>query len=278
MSKMPEVKIKDWLNKASNSLKTVGIDSHKLDSELILSRAFDKDRSYIHANSEQYISSDICQTANKWLNDRKKRIPLAYIFGYREFYGRNFKVTKNTLIPRPESENIINLLLELIKPSHKTLIDIGTGSGCLGITAKLEIPRLKIKLTDVSSKAIKVAKINAKNLMAKVSFQQVSLLNRQNQPVDIILANLPYVDKSWQCSPETAFEPSIALFSNDSGLELIKSMIKQASNIISTDGLIIIEAEPIQHKNIILYAKKYNLLQVKTSDFIVVLTKPKSLR
>ena len=270
---MLAITIKDWLKQAAAELKSVNIDSYRLDAELILCHVLKKDRTYIHANPEQIISSDICQIANKHLKNRLRHVPLAYIFGIKEFYGRNFTVTKDTLIPRPESEGIINLLMELVGVSHKTLIDVGSGIGSLGITAKLELPNLEVKLIDISSKAIKVAKVNAKKLSAHVSFQKSDLLSFQKNNTDIIIANLPYVDKSWRCSPETAYEPSLALFAEERGLELVNKLIAQSSKIMSVNGLLILETDIKQHSDVIIFADKFGFKLLKTQGYAVAFIK-----
>ena len=150
--------IKDWVFKASQQLSGADIPSAHLDAEIILAHTLNEDRTYLHAHPEQIISSDNCTIANNLLRNRVKRIPLAYLFGYKEFYGQKFCVNKHTLIPRPESEDIINLIKDYKTPGKIKLIDVGTGSGCLGITAKLDNPELDVTLIDVSRAALKIAK------------------------------------------------------------------------------------------------------------------------
>lgn len=263
--------ISDWISEASQKLSKANIPSAKLDAELIIAHTLKQDRTYIHAHPEQIISSDICKFANKLLKKRLKRLPLAYLLKHKEFYGRNFYVNKHVLIPRPESEEIIELLQAHALSNQKILVDVGTGSGCLGITAKLEKPSLSVTLIDVSASALSVAKTNAKKLSADVSFLKSNLLTKYASKIDILVANLPYVDKSWETSPETKYEPSLALFADDNGLQLIYSLLFQAKTRMNDNGLIFIEADPSQHNKIISFASKYNYSLINKKGYIVVL-------
>jgi len=254
--------IKDWLNQASSQLISAGITSANLDAELILAYSLVQERTYLHAHPEQIINNKQYKLANRNLFKRLKNTPIAYITGHKEFYGRDFMVNKNTLIPRPESEDIIDTLKSIIHNRKSTginLIDIGTGSGCLGITAKLEFNYLNVTLADISKKALDVAQENAIKLAVDVTLIKSDLLKKYHKTPDIILANLPYVNKSWDRSPDTNHEPSLALFANNNGLSIIFNLILQASNLLSAYGFLIIEADPIQHKSIIKHAKLNNL-------------------
>jgi release factor glutamine methyltransferase len=191
-----------------------------------------------------------------------------------------FKVTPSTLIPRPESETIITLLKELLpatasllQEAPKRLVDVGTGSGCLGITAKLELPELAVTLLDISNHALKVAEKNAFILQADVELRRSNLLADYPFRPDIILANLPYVDPEWERSPETNYEPELALFANDGGLHLIKTLIEEAAERTISGALLFLEADPRQHKTLISYAKNHGFLMRESRDFIVILEK-----
>lgn len=200
---------------------------------------------------------------------RQNRVPLAYIIGKKEFYGREFLVNESVLIPRPESENIINILKSLNINQYPKLIDVGTGSGCLGITAKLECPNLQVTLIDISSDALRVAKANARFFKAKVEIIESNLLDEYNNKPDIIIANLPYVDSEWETSPETKFEPSQALFADDHGLALIKKLIQKASAIQISGSYMILEADPTQHDRIIDYATNMSYKPHREEDYIL---------
>lgn len=265
--------IKDWLDNAARKLNDADIPSARLDAEIILANSINHNRTYLHAHSDEIIIQNLLIIANNHLNSRIKRIPIAYILGYKEFYGRKFIVNKSTLIPRPESEDIIDLLKEIlpiITSRHTKIIDIGTGSGCLGITVKLELPETDVTLADISPDALKTAASNAKNLSADVKIIKSDLLQSYTEKPNIIIANLPYVNPEWERSPETNFEPSLALFAEDNGMLLIKKLIDQASNLLALDGYIILESDPEQHKLIIEYAKKYSYNLIHRVRYITV--------
>lgn len=190
------------------------------------------------------------------------------------FYGRDFLVSRDVLTPRPETEAIIDEVLKLcgkpILPGVKTekarlnpqglkILDVGTGSGCIAITLKKELPEADIYASDISEKAIKITQKNASNLNAPISTIISHLLENVNGP-DIIVANLPYVDKNWDWIDQTALkqDPDIALYAEDGGLKLIKELIDTA-----TSKYLILEADPCQHQEIINYAKKkYKLINI----------------
>lgn len=272
--------ISDWLLGATNKLKKADFDTPRLDAEIILANTLALDRIFLHSHPEQIIYSSKLKIANLHLKKRLKHLPIAYIIGKKEFYGRNFKVTPDVLIPRPESEEIIstlsNILLVILpqdlannKLPVINLIDVGTGSGCLGITAKLEFPSLDVTLADISKKALNIATSNARALAADVKCLRSDLLSMYVPEIDIITANLPYVDKSWECSPETAYEPRNALFANDSGEALIKRLIIQSSQKLSKNGYLIIEADPRQHKSLINFATNYSFALFDKSRFSI---------
>jgi release factor glutamine methyltransferase len=271
----PTLVIKDWLENASRQLSTVGISSTRLDAEIILAYTLHESRTYLHAHPEQIIDTQQCELANARLNLRIDRVPIAYIIGYKEFYGRRFSVTEATLIPRPESEAIIDLLKEILTSNSNSqipiasLIDVGTGSGCLGITAKLEFPALDVTLIDVSKDALKVAELNAKKLSANVAILHSDLLQEYTLKPDIIIANLPYVDPTWDRSPETNHEPNLALFADNNGRSIIEKLIVQANNSLALDGYMIIEADPTQHDQLMEYAKKQSFTTINQQGYAI---------
>ena len=265
--------ISEWLKIATKSLKTANIPSARLDAELILANTLRKNRTYLHAHLDEEIDPRRFDIANARLDLRLDRVPIAYILGYKEFYGRRFTVSPSVLIPRPESEDLISLFLELTASeiAEKALIDVGTGSGCLGITAKLERSNLSVILSDISKPALNIAEKNANALNADVHIQQQSLLNGQLKPVDYIFANLPYVDKNWDVSPELQYEPDIALFAEDEGLKLILQLISQTPRCLTSEGLLFIEADPQQHNRIIDKAVKNGFVKERVLNYILVL-------
>jgi len=263
--------IRVWLRDSAEQLARVGIPSALLDAEIILAHTLRKSRTWLHAHDDELVSPRHLDIANARLALRLDRVPIAYIIGHKEFYGRLFKVTPSVLIPRPESEEIITLIKKYV--THGTLVDVGTGSGCLGITAKLEIPALRVILIDTSRFALTVARENAVNLHADVMAQRSDLLSEIDTPLDAIIANLPYVDRSWDVSPETSHEPNDALYADDNGLHLIFKLLDQVPTRLLPSGTLLLEADDRQHAAIIDYAQKRGLEQLETSGLIVALKK-----
>lgn len=191
------------------------------------------------------------------------------------FYGRDFIITNDVLTPRPETEQVIDSVLKLcgkpilpgVKPSkaildpqNLTILDVGTGSGCIAVTLSLELPQAKIYASDISEKAINIAQKNAKALGANLTFIASYLLQNIKIAPDLIVANLPYVDKNWDWLDLESLktDPDIALYAEDGGLSLIKELIDTA-----TSKYLILEADPSEHQKIIDYAaSKYQILEI----------------
>ncbi len=265
--------IRIWLRDAAEQLAEAGIPSALLDAEIILAHTLRKSRTWLHAHNDEAISPRELEIANARLDLRLERVPVAYIIGHKEFYGRRFAVSPSVLIPRPESETIITLLAELCNGMPKTLIDVGTGSGCLGITAKLEHPELAVTVTDISRHALVVAAKNAALLGAPITCLKNDLLvpNPRLPTAEIIIANLPYVDHAWERSPETNFEPTLALFADCHGLALIEGILSEAPLYLAADSHLLLEADPEQHAAIIARAVSLGYTHITTSGYCIVL-------
>lgn len=273
--------IHKWLAAAKTTLRTADVPTASLDAELLLAHALDVSRTWLHAHGEDSLPTAVAHTADALLDERVRRIPVAYLIGSKEFYGRDFAVTHDVLIPRPESEMMIELLKEILSKGSPwndliLLVDIGTGSGCLGITAKLELPRLDVTLADISSGALTVARDNAETLHAAVHFSESNLLSNL-QPLTtsyhFILANLPYVDREWKTPPELNHEPALALFADEHGLQLINELLDQTPHRLEKNGYILLEADPEQHASIIARGQQNGLVLETVRDYIVVLQK-----
>lgn len=265
--------ISEWLTDAVAKLKAAGIPSARLDAELLLAHVLGVERSSLIANNNEGLSSNHRGSGNELLKRRLNREPLAYITGKREFYGRSFLVNKRVLIPRPESEALIDVLREISDERPGRLIDVGTGSGVLAISAKSELPHYKVEGVDISEDTISTAETNAKELGAQAKFYKSDLLANVKGTFEIIVANLPYVDRMWERSPETAHEPSLALFAADHGMELIKKLITQSPPKLNPTGYLVLEADPRQHEDIVSFAQKYDYQPHESRGYIVVLQK-----
>lgn len=203
----------------------------------------------------------------------------------KDFYGHDFVVSPDVLIPRPETEQIIDEVLSLsgkpflpgIKPTkrvlkeHPTVLDVGTGSGCIAITLSLLLNDTTIIACDISKPALDIAKQNAKRLKAKVNFIESDLLQNITITPDLIVANLPYVDKDWPWidKEQLSKEPSVALYAKDHGLAIIKKLILEAS--ARKVKYLILEADPCQHESILNFAKENGFALSKAIGFILSL-------
>jgi len=262
-----------WLQDAADQLAEAGIATARLDAEIILAHTIRKSRTWLHAHGDEILAPRLIEITDARLALRLDRTPIAYIIGHKEFYSRAFKVTPSVLIPRPESESLIELLKKHIPANAKRLIDVGTGSGCLGITAKLEFSSLGVTLSDVSRHALKVAESNASTLHAEVTLIQGGLLTQAPGLFDVVIANLPYVDKEWERSLETNKEPGLALFADNGGLALIEQLLYQLPKALGSLGLVLLEADPCQHQAIIALATKLGLKHLETEGYAIALAK-----
>lgn len=215
--------------------------------------------------------------------------PKAYKDGRQDFYGRDFIVTPDVLIPRPETEMLVDMVLNLagkaflpgVKPAvarlpeNLKILDVGTGSGCIAITLKLELPEADVSACDISEKSLLIAKRNAKQLGAEVRFIHSNLLAEISGDFDVIVANLPYVDKGWEWLNKAALaaEPSLALYAEDDGLSLIKKLIDEVRERVAevyAEKFLALEADPCQHEAIKKYAEARGFRHIETRGFALL--------
>lgn len=267
--------INSWLQRATRTLQAAGVPSARLDAELLAADALGVDRTWLKAHGDEQLPTKALTQANAWLQRRAAREPLAYIRGWMEFYGRRFAVNEHVLIPRPETEEIIELMKPLELPDNPVLTDVGTGNGCIAITAKLERPELEAIAADISEEALKVARQNAKNLGAEINFYESDLLSAMDYQLsaNVITANLPYVGRHYTITPEAAVEPAIALYADDNGYELIENLLPQATKRLTHGGYLILESDPWQQARIIKTASKHGLSLLVQKPFHLVLQK-----
>ena len=208
---------------------------------------------------------------------KESKKPKAYQDGYVDFYGLKFLVTPDVLIPRPETEAAVDLILSLagvpylagvavspsVLPAQPRILDVGTGSGCIAATVKQKLPEASVFACDVSAKALEVARKNAGRLGTKIEFLESDLLKNVSGKFDVMVANLPYVSRDWEWLDKEAldYEPDLALYAEDGGLAIIFRLLEQAKN---RTKYLILEADPCQHEKITSSAEAqgYKLLKV----------------
>lgn len=235
-----------WLIQSMSRLGEAGVDSPRRDSLVLLEDTLGRERSWVLAHADYELSSDELSTVNALIERRVDREPLAYIRGKAWFYGRFFMVNPRVLSPRPETETMIELLKD-IEP--KRVFDIGTGSGCIAVTAALEIPNVEVIATDKSAEALEVAKSNARLHRVTVGFIEADLVE-QFSAFDFngstIVANLPYVPDD-TIRPELSREPAEALYSGKDGLAHYRRFWQQIMNLRHVPDYILTESLKSQH-------------------------------
>ena len=249
----PRSTISLWLFENTAKLKSAGIESARLDCLILLEKVLEKTRTWLVAHDDNMLTSQQTKILDTFITQRQNRTPLAYIIGAKEFYGRSFLVNESVLIPRPESESIIELIKETNKVTDiNTVFDIGTGSGCLAITIKKELPDIHVTGIDISGAALQVAKKNARQLTAQIQWRQLDIEEDGLPPMPktrpyVIVANLPYVPGGLITSPEITKEPGIALFSGVDGLDHYRALWQKISAAKNKPFAIITESLEGQH-------------------------------
>lgn len=281
--------IGQWLaSSATQFLNQAQVSQPKLEAELILASVLKTDRIKLHAHPEKALSEQEQLLANQWLEKRLAGFPLAYLTSKKEFYGQNFVVTPDVLIPRPESEAMVeaahNFAKTILNPN---ILDLGTGSGAIGISLAqsldTEHKSYSLTLADISSSALTIAQQNARRrLNTKAKFVTSDLLAQIDDQFDIILANLPYVNPKWKSNQNLKHEPALALFAKDNGLQIIKRLIKSLASdkahCLAPSGKLFLELDHRQQKAVTDYLAKHDFAIIDLSDYLIVTTRETPLK
>ncbi len=257
-----------FITTATKELTDAGIETARLDCLVLLEDVLITDRAHLLAHPEIELTDVQEEQLAQAIQKRIRHIPLAYIRGKVMFYGREFAVNEHVLVPRPETESIIDLLKQLSLPQGTPIADIGTGSGCVGITAALEMPTTSVTLYDVDADALAVAQANAKQLQANVACAPINVLEELPSGYNVIVTNLPYVPESYPVNRAATFEPKIALFSGPDGLDHYRAFWKHIGSMPEKPQYVLAESLPSQHHALARLARVSGYALEKTDDFI----------
>lgn len=235
-------------------LESAGIPDARLEAEVMVMNVLRMPRQAIFAEQEREVSEQQQVALDELLKRRYTREPLAYILGQREFYGINVVLTPAVLIPRPESEGLVEHALFMammgMESTDLTIADVGTGSGAIAINLAMHLPMGRIFAVDISDSVLDVAAYNirAHGVGDRVSLAIGDLLDAVPEPLDLIVANLPYIptDRISTLQPEVQKEPVLALDGGADGLDLIRRLLAQAENKLKSHGIILLEMDPDQ--------------------------------
>ena len=263
------MKYQEVINEGSKILKLNNIKSYTLDSEILLSSTLKLDRSQLLLNLDKKINKIEKKNYFNFIERRKKNEPIAYITGYKEFWKNKFKVDKDVLIPRPDTEIIVEQVLNNLNiNSSKKILDIGTGSGCILISILGERTKCTGVGVDISKNAIKIAKYNAKiqHIKNRIRFLNSDIDNFYLDKYDLIISNPPYVKLHNINSLEKdikSFEPKVALNGGVDGYTKIRLIIKKSSTLIKKRGKLFLEVGIGQTRETLKLLKLYGFYKNK---------------
>jgi len=247
------VTLHETLTSALSRLTTANVPSPRMNAELLLMFTLGCDRAYLHAHPDRELSASEQARYDDALAERARSVPAQYITGHQEFWAMDFIVTPAVLIPRPETEHVIETVLQLAcvgrapSPAALRLVDVGTGSGCIALALANELPQAEIHATDISPAALEIARANAARhqLGSRVQFHETDLLQGlEPKAFDFVISNPPYVG---ECEADLVqlevrkFEPRQAVFAGPTGLEVIARLIPQARDALKPGGRLVME-------------------------------------
>jgi release factor glutamine methyltransferase len=238
------VTLRGALGQATERFEQHGVSSPRLNAEVLISHCLSVDKSYLYTHDERELAEAEMQRIEDVTYERISGVPVQYIVGRQEFFGRYFSVNPTVLIPRPETELLVEKVLAIGPANDSKIVDVGTGSGCIGITIALELAHTRVTLTDVSFEALQTAGRNAANLGAKVGVACMDLLEAASGPFDLIVSNPPYVSRAETSRLQREVrehEPHVALFAEDDGLSAYRKLIPSAGRLLRPGGYLLME-------------------------------------
>lgn len=250
------MQVAEFYQKAVTQLQQAQIESAQLDAAILFEHITGIGRAFLAYTDEQ-LSSKQQEKISALLEKRIQRIPIAYLIGEKEFYGLNFAVNEHVLIPRTETEELVDYISSYA-PKNSTMLEIGTGSGCISVATKHIRPDIQVTATDISKRALDIAQKNAQTHVCTITFIKSNLFRKiPAKKYHIICANLPYVPTNYSVSPETHVEPSLALYSGQDGLDHYREFFAQVGTFLDHDSYLLIEHNPEQYAAIKKLAHTY---------------------
>ena len=232
--------LKDVLRAAIMRLEDSRVGSPRLNAEVLLMHTLGCDRAYLYAHPERELTEDEMTRYDEHLSERGRGVPSQYITGHQEFYGLDFIVGPGVLIPRPETEHLVEEVLDITNhiPPGPHIVDVGTGSGAIAIVIAHELPDAYVYATDISEEALEIARANATRLQVDddIEFRQADLLEGYaDEKFDIVVSNPPYVGESEHDKVQLEvrkFEPHMAVFGGHEGMDIYRRLIPQALRVL----------------------------------------------
>lgn len=267
--------IQELIHNATERLQTAGVTTPELDAQVLLEYASGKQRAWLRARTHEPVDArlqgDSLSAYEKLIEKRERSVPVAYLTGSREFYGRDFYVDTTVMIPRPESEALVDYALDNT-PWNGHILDAGTGCGALAVSLKTRRADLNVTASDVSADALAVASQNAEYNGVELQLHTSDLLTYITATFHTIVANLPYLRPGVELTPDADHEPGLALDGGgEDGLALYRRFLHQAPDRLIAPGLVVLESDPWQHPDLIQCASDYGF-RVRTQErFMLVL-------
>jgi release factor glutamine methyltransferase len=240
---VPPPQLLELVKKSAEYLAARGIANARRESEWIFAEGLGLARIDLYTRFDMPLDPGEVERLRGLVVRRGKREPLAYVLGNQDFMGLKLTVSPAVLVPRPETEELVERVLAELPPGPLRLLDVGTGSGAIALALKRARPESAVEATDASEEALTVARANAMAASLEVTFASDHLAGSRQPPFDAVVANLPYVAESerGECDPELAFEPQGALFAADEGMALIDELIGDAPRLLAPAGALWLE-------------------------------------
>ena len=259
------VSISDWLKRAQDQLKNSS-DSPRLDAELLVMQLLDVNRSWLFAWPEKILKKAQLERLGYLLEQRLEGKPMAHILGFKEFWSLPIQVNDSTLIPRPDTELLVEWSLELPLKNQARVVDLGTGTGAIALALASERPSWLIEAVELSSQAVSLARANAQSLDLDMKVIQGDWFTPLSGKYDLIVSNPPYIDANDEhlSRGDVRFEPSSALVSDDAGLKDLHWIVQTAPGYLEECGWLLVEHGYDQTESVIQLLNDYGYQQVET--------------